>query len=111
MTRFIADNKASRDAVLARVRKALGRTGSDAGAGARADAYVAAHGHGPRPSMPADLVERARDHGISYADIVVDRTFWIGVYPGLGEPELDFVIETLRGAARNVPREAAWARG
>lgn len=58
MTQFIAANKASRDAVLARVRKALGRTGSDAEARARADAYVAAHGHGPRPSMPGDLVER-----------------------------------------------------
>jgi len=44
---------------------------------------------------------------LTNADIVVDRTFWIGVYPGLGEPELDFVIETLRGAARNIPREAA----
>lgn len=44
---------------------------------------------------------------LSNADVVVDRTFWIGVYPGLGEPELDFVIETLRGAARNIPREAA----
>lgn len=44
---------------------------------------------------------------LTNADVVVDRTFWIGVYPGLGEPELDFVIETLRGAARNIPREAA----
>lgn len=58
MTQFIADNKASRDAVLARVRKALGRSGPDAEARARADACVAAHAHGPRPSMPADLVER-----------------------------------------------------
>lgn len=58
MTQFIADNKASREAVLARVRKALGRTGSDAEARAKADAYVAAHAQGPRPAMPADLVQR-----------------------------------------------------
>lgn len=58
MTQFIADNKASREAVLARVRKALGRTGSDAEARARADAYVAAHAQGPRPAMPEDVVER-----------------------------------------------------
>lgn len=58
MTQFIADNKASREALMGRVRKALGRTGSDAEARARADAYVAAHAHGPRPSMPEDLVQR-----------------------------------------------------
>lgn len=58
MTQFIADNKASREILLARVRKALGRTGSDAEARARADAYVAAHAHGPRPAMQDDLVQR-----------------------------------------------------
>ena len=57
MTQF-ADNKASREAVMARVRKALGRTGSDADARAQADAYMAAHAQGPRPAMPEDLLER-----------------------------------------------------
>jgi len=51
-------NAASREAVLARVRKALGRNGPDAQARAAADAYVAAHAQGPRPRMPANLVER-----------------------------------------------------
>ena len=32
---------------------------------------------------------------LTNADVIVDRTFWIGVYPGLGDPELDFVIDTL----------------
>lgn len=54
---------------------------------------------------------KGRDYRIAgpltNADIVVDRTFWIGVYPGLGEAEIDFVIETLRGLARNLPREVA----
>jgi CDP-6-deoxy-D-xylo-4-hexulose-3-dehydrase len=32
---------------------------------------------------------------LTNADIVVDRTFWIGVYPGLGEREIDHMIATL----------------
>ncbi len=55
----IDDNKASREAVLARVRKALGKSASDAPArAADAEAYVAGHAQGPRPAMPADLVAR-----------------------------------------------------
>lgn len=73
MTQFIEDNKASRDAILARVRKALGRNGSDAEARARAEAYIAAHEQGPRPTMPPDLVERfihrARDMASTVARI------------------------------------------
>ena len=53
---FIEDNRASRDAVMARVRKALGHTGSRDAALANAEAYVATHAQGPRPSRPADLV-------------------------------------------------------
>ncbi len=30
------------------------------------------------------------------ADIVVDRTFWVGIYPGLGVDHLDFMADTLR---------------
>lgn len=52
------DNRPSRDAILGRVRKAIGRSGSDAQARADAEAYIAAHAHGPRPAMPADLVAR-----------------------------------------------------
>ena len=26
---------------------------------------------------------------------IMDNTFFIGVYPGLGEPELNFIIETI----------------
>lgn len=54
---------------------------------------------------------KGRDFRISgalaNADIVVDRTFWIGVYPGLGEPEIDFVVETLHDLVRNASREVA----
>jgi len=54
----VADNRASRDAILDRARKALRKTGDDGKAQADAEAYLAAHAQGPRPSMPADLVAR-----------------------------------------------------
>ncbi len=58
MASSLGDNRSARDAVLARVRKALGATGDRAAARAEADAYIALHGHGPRPAMPPDLVDR-----------------------------------------------------
>src|SRR5438067_1052052 len=56
-------NRTARDAVLARVRKALAKNGADPQAKAGADAYIAAHRQGPRPTMPADL----RTHFITRA--------------------------------------------
>jgi L-lactate dehydrogenase complex protein LldG len=58
MATSLDDNRTSRDAVLARVRKALRKSGPDAQGRADADAYIAAHRQGPRPAMPADLVAR-----------------------------------------------------
>jgi len=58
MTTSIDDNRASRDAVLARVRKALRKSGPDAQGAADARAYLAAHRQGPRPTLPADLTAR-----------------------------------------------------
>jgi len=55
---FIAQNRASREAVLGRVRRALGKAGPDDAARDAAHAFVAAHAHGPRPAMPEDLVQR-----------------------------------------------------
>jgi len=53
------DPRAARDAILKRVRAALGRpAGGGGGARSGAEAFVAAHGHGPRPAMAADLVAR-----------------------------------------------------
>ena len=55
----------ARDAILGRVRAALGKTGSDATALASARTYIGAHAYGPRPSMTADLrarfLQRATD--------------------------------------------------
>jgi L-lactate dehydrogenase complex protein LldG len=49
---------AARDNVLARVRRALAKTGRDAQGLRAAEAYLAAHAQGPRPALPGDLVER-----------------------------------------------------
>ena len=58
MLTSLTNNRMARDAVLKRVRKALGKAGNRTAARAEAEAYIAAHGHGPRPAMPADLVDR-----------------------------------------------------
>ncbi len=54
---------------------------------------------------------KGRDFRISgtltNADIVVDSTFWIGVYPGLGEPQLDYVIEAIGELVRPPARRTA----
>jgi L-lactate dehydrogenase complex protein LldG len=58
MPSTLATNRSARDAVLARVRSALGKKGDRADARAAAGAYVARHEQGPRPAMPGDLVQR-----------------------------------------------------
>jgi L-lactate dehydrogenase complex protein LldG len=57
MPTSLASNRVARDAVLARVRKALGKEDRTA-ARAEAESYIAAHRHGPRPALPTDLVAR-----------------------------------------------------
>jgi len=52
------DNRASRDAILSRVRKALQKDRADAQSRVDADAYIVAHRHGPRPAQSADLIAR-----------------------------------------------------
>jgi len=70
-------NNGARDAVLGRVRKALGATGDRAAASTEAERYIAAHPHGPRPAMPEDLLAkfmtRATDMQ-STIERVADRT-------------------------------------
>ena len=58
MPSSLAGNRSARDAVLGRVRSALGKNGDRADARATAGAYVAAHAQGPRPAMPGDLIQR-----------------------------------------------------
>jgi L-lactate dehydrogenase complex protein LldG len=54
----LTDNRASREAILGRVRKALAKTGDRTQAQDDAQAYLAAHAHGPRPRMADDLLGR-----------------------------------------------------
>ena len=58
MATTLASNRAARDATLARVKKALGKSGDRAAARADAERYMAARTQGPRPAMPADLVDK-----------------------------------------------------
>ncbi len=51
-------NADARQAILGRVRRALGVAENDAARAKAADDYVAAHAQGPRPAMPGDLVAR-----------------------------------------------------
>ena len=77
----IDDNQLAREAILARVRAALGREGPDDDARTAAHAYLAARTQGPRPAMPADLarrfVERARDMAST-----VERVATLAEVPG-----------------------------
>jgi L-lactate dehydrogenase complex protein LldG len=58
MATRLDDNRAARDAILGRVRKALDKTGDRTAARRDAEAYVAAQAQGPRPALPADLTAR-----------------------------------------------------
>jgi L-lactate dehydrogenase complex protein LldG len=58
MPTSLTHNRAARDAVLARTRRALGRTSDRNNARAEAEGYIEAHRQGPRPTMPADLLTR-----------------------------------------------------
>lgn len=88
MTTSIDDNAASRAAVLARVRKALGKTGPDAQRKADADAYIAAHRQGPRPAMPAELVARFLTRATDMAS-TVERIATVGDVPAAVARYLD----------------------
>ena len=48
----------ARDNILVRVRHALGKRERDEARLAAAEAYIAGHAQGPRPTLPEDLVER-----------------------------------------------------
>ncbi|MGO9392013.1 lipopolysaccharide biosynthesis protein RfbH [Rhodoblastus sp.] len=43
------------------------------------------------------------------ADAIVDRTFWIGVYPGIAAEQIDFVLATFEDFC-SAPRKVATAR-
>ena len=61
----------SRDDILQRVRKRLGRSAANAPAGlAAVDAWLAARRQGPRPPVEGDLVRRFREQSLRYSSTV-----------------------------------------
>jgi len=58
MTDSLSTNQAVRDAILGRVRKALGHAATTSDAQRDAEAYIAAHRQGPRPAIAGSLVAR-----------------------------------------------------
>ena len=66
----IDDNQRSREAVLARVRAALGRRGPDDVARAAADAYLAQRQQGPKPALPVNLARRFAERANDMASTV-----------------------------------------
>jgi len=46
--------------------------------------------------QPAYQSAKIRVHGeLTNADIVMRNSFWLGVYPGLSDPQLDFVCQVV----------------
>jgi L-lactate dehydrogenase complex protein LldG len=76
MPTSLSTNRSAREAVLKRVRSAVGASGERDDARAQAEAYIAAHAHGPRPTIPDDVaaqfIRRAGDMA-STVEAIADR--------------------------------------
>ncbi len=44
---------------------------------------------------------------LTNADVVVERTFWIGVFPGLSAPHIDYMIDVIAAFCRESALKAA----
>ncbi len=79
--------------------------------------YLEANRIGTRLLFGGNLIRqpymRGRDYRVigelTNADIVTDRTFWIGLYPGLGADHLEFVVDSI-GALTKKYQNAATVR-
>jgi len=45
-------------------------------------------------------IEHRRIGSLERADFVMDNVFWVGVYPGLDQPRLDYMLEAFHDGAR-----------
>ena len=104
---LLDDNRAAREDVLASVRKALGRSAPDPAARERALAYMAAHGQGPRPAMPADLVERFMARATDMAS-TVERVGRLDDVPGAVARYLDALALPPALAAQKSHEGVCW---
>lgn len=65
--------------------------------------YLEQHRIGTRLLFAGNLTKQPYMAGRMYrvsgdlanTDVVMNRSFWVGVYPGLGEPQLDFIADKL----------------
>ena len=75
--------------------------------------YIEDHGVQTRLLFAGNLIKHPcfdaiRNDGVSYrvagdltnTDIITERTFWIGVYPGMTEDRLQYMADTVRAAVR-----------
>ncbi len=70
--------------------------------------HLEAHRIGTRLLFGGNLTRqpymRGRDHrvhgALANSDRIMNRTFWIGVYPGLGPEEIGYVLDTFRAFCR-----------
>ena len=52
--------------------------------------------------QPYMLGRKFRSVGeLAQSDRVMRDTFWVGVYPGLGEPAITYMIDTIRGFCKS----------
>ena len=107
MTSAIDGNAASREAILARVRAALGKAGDRDAARSAARDYVAARTPGPRPAVPGDLVlrylERAAD-----MECTVERIASLAQLPGAVARYVDSLDVPAPLAAQKSRRGVCW---
>jgi L-lactate dehydrogenase complex protein LldG len=101
------DNAAMRDAVLARVRRALGRSAPDPAARERALAAIAAHRQGPRPALPADLAGRFATRAVEMAS-TVERLARVDEVPGAVARYLDALVLQPALAAQKSRAGVCW---
>ena len=75
--------------------------------------YIEDHGIQTRLLFAGNLIKHPcfdaiRNDGVSYrvageltnTDIITERTFWIGVYPGMSEDKLTYMADTVRSAVK-----------
>src|SRR5512139_2568124 len=107
MTSPIDDNAAAREAILARVRSALQRAGKAPQPASAREARVARHAHGPRPSLPADLVARFLERATTMAS-TVERLDALEAVPAAVARYLDALELPPAIAAQKSHRGVCW---
>ena len=107
MPTSLASNRAARDAILGRTRKALGASADRSGAQADAERYIAAHAQGPRPAMPTDLVTRFLQRATDMQS-TVERLADRSEIPGAVARYVDALVLPLALAHQKSHRGVCW---